>query len=135
MSHAKQASKRKSRTKAVTVLAVAGALSLAAGASLTAIGPASHTPMANRTPVITLGEEQISDVRVATFYIFDKENAGRHAPGLQLVKERRHRGTGGSARGGYGGWRRSHRRRRARRYVGRYWEAETRLRPTQSGER
>jgi hypothetical protein len=95
MSHAEQAAKRKSRTKAVTVLAVAGALSLAAGASVTAVGPASHTPMANAAPAITLGEEQISEVRVATFYVFDNENAGRHAPRLQLVEERRHRGTGG----------------------------------------
>jgi hypothetical protein len=90
MSHAKQASKPKSRTKAVTVVAVAGALSLAAGASVTAVGPAGHTPMANTAPVINLSEEQISDLRVATFYVFDNENAGRHAPGLQLVKERRH---------------------------------------------
>ena len=47
MSHAKQASKPKSRTKAVTVVAIAGALSLAAGASVTAVGPVGHAPMAN----------------------------------------------------------------------------------------
>lgn len=83
-SHAKQASKPKSRTKAVTVVAVAGALSLAAGASVTAVGPAGHTPMANTAPVINLSEEQISDLRVATFYVFDNENAGRHAPACNL---------------------------------------------------
>ena len=43
MSHAKQASKRKSRTKAVTVLGVTGALSLAGGASGTAVGPSGDT--------------------------------------------------------------------------------------------
>ena len=59
--------------------------------------------MANAARANTLGEEQISDVRVATFYVFDNENAGRHAPRLQLVIERRHRGTRGSARAVYGG--------------------------------
>ena len=39
MSRVKQASKRKAQTKAVTVLGVAGALSLAGGASGT-VGPA-----------------------------------------------------------------------------------------------
>jgi hypothetical protein len=39
MSHAKRASKRRSRAKAVTVLGVAGALSLAGGASGAAVGP------------------------------------------------------------------------------------------------
>jgi hypothetical protein len=45
MSHAKQALKRKSWTKAVTV-GVAGVLSLA-GASVTSIGPAGDTPTEN----------------------------------------------------------------------------------------
>ncbi len=39
MSHGKRSSKRKGRTKAVTVLGVAGALSLAGGASGAAVGP------------------------------------------------------------------------------------------------
>jgi hypothetical protein len=66
MSRAKQASKPKSRAKAVTAVVFAGALSLAGGASVTAVGPADHMPMANTAPAITLGEEQISDLRVAT---------------------------------------------------------------------
>jgi hypothetical protein len=65
MSHAKQASKRKNRTQAVTVLGVAGALSLAAGASGTAVGPAGDTRSENAPPVMTLGEEEISDVSLA----------------------------------------------------------------------
>ena len=101
MSHAKQTSKRKSRTR--TALAVAGALSLAAGASVTGGRPADHVPTKNTAPVITLGAEEISGVRVATFYVFDNENARTHRPGLQLVKERRHRGSRGSAGAVYGG--------------------------------
>ena len=97
MSHAKQASKRRRRTKAVTVLGVAGALSLAGGASRTAVGPAGDTPTENAAPVITLGEEEISDVSLSTFYVFDNENAGAHRPGLQLAKGRSHGGGRGRA--------------------------------------
>ena len=89
MSHAKQASKRRSRTKAVTVLGVAGALSLAGGASRTAVGPPGDTLTANTAPVITLDEEEISDVSLSTFYVFDHENAGAHRPGLQLAQRTR----------------------------------------------
>ena len=86
MSHGKRNSKRKGRTKAVTVLGVAGALSLAGGASAAIVGPAEDIPTDNTAPVITLGEEEISDVSLATFYVFDNENAGAHRPGLQLAK-------------------------------------------------
>jgi hypothetical protein len=104
MSHARQASKRRSRVKAATVLGVAGALSLAGGASGAAVGLAADTPTENTTPVIILGEEEISDVSLATFYVFDNENARPHRPGLQLAKRTRghggravHRGCGGCA--------------------------------------
>jgi hypothetical protein len=90
MSRAKQISNRRSRTKAVTVLGVAGALSLAGGPSG---GPAGDTPTESTAPVITLDEEEISDITLATFYVFDNENAGAHRPGLQLAK--RTHGHGG----------------------------------------
>jgi hypothetical protein len=106
MSHAKQASKRKSRAKAVTVLGVAGALSLAGSASGAAVGPGGNTPTENTA--IILDEEEISDVSLSTFYVFDNENAGTHRPGLQFAKKTRghggcaaHRGCGGC--GGCGG--------------------------------
>ena len=100
MSHAKQASKRKSRTKAVTVLGVAGALSLAGGASGAAVSPAGDALVKNTPPVITLDEEEISDVSLSTFYVFDHENAGARRPGLQLAQRTRSRprqGCGGCA--------------------------------------
>jgi hypothetical protein len=63
MSHVKQASKRKSRTKAVTVLGVAGAFSLASGASGAAVSPAGDARVKNTPPpAIAFGEEEISDV-------------------------------------------------------------------------
>ena len=64
MSHGNRNSKRKGRTKAVTVLGVAGALSLG-GASGAAVGPPS-TLTANTA--VTLYEEEISDVSLSTFY-------------------------------------------------------------------
>ena len=107
MLHAKHASKRRSRAKAVTVLGVAGALSLAGGASGAASDSAGDTLTQNTAPVITLGEEEISDVSLATFYVFDNENAGAHRPGLQLARKRGHGGCavhrGCSGCGGCGG--------------------------------
>jgi hypothetical protein len=98
MSYAKQASKRRSRAKAVTVLGVAGALSLAGGASGAAVGPPGDTLTENAA--ITLDEEEISDVSLSTFYVFDHENAGARRPGLQLAQRTRSRprqGCGGCA--------------------------------------
>src|SRR5215831_16032507 len=107
MPHTKQASKRRSRAKAVTVLGVAGALSLAGGASGAAVGPPGDTLTENAAPVI-IGEEEISDVSLSTFYVFDHENAGARRPGLQLAQRTRSRlrqGCGGCAAscGGCGG--------------------------------
>src|SRR5262245_30547578 len=64
----KQASKRKSRACAVPLLSAAGlSLSAASGAAAAPVEPAvGHE--------IVLGEEEISDVSLATFYVFDKEN-------------------------------------------------------------
>ena len=99
MAHAKQASKRKSRTKAVTVLGVAGALSLAGGASEAAVGPSGDT--LTEKMAITLDEEEISDVSLSTFYVFDHESAGARRPGLQLAQRTRSRPRQGC--GGCGG--------------------------------
>jgi hypothetical protein len=96
MSDGKRNSKRKGRTKAVTVLGVAGALSLAGGASGAAPG---DTLTANTA--VTLYEEEIADVSLSTFYVFDHENAGSRRPGLQLTlrthSRRPRQGSGGSA--------------------------------------
>jgi hypothetical protein len=105
MSQGKRNSKRKGRTKAVTVLGVAGALSLAGGGSEATVGPPSDTLMANTA--VTLCEEEIFDVSLSTFYAFDHESAGARRPGLQLT-ERTRRGrprqdSGGSGDCGGGG--------------------------------
>ena len=99
MSHAKQVSKRKRRTKAVTALGVAGLLSLTGGASAENVDLAKDTSTENAAAhhEITLEEEEISDVSLGTFYLFDKEDAGTHHPGIQIA--RGCRGCGGGCRG------------------------------------
>jgi hypothetical protein len=96
MSHAKQASKRKRRSKTVPVLGAAGLLSLAGGASAQMIGHPVELPTrgADTSHELMLSDEEVSDVSLATFYVFNKENAGR--PGLRLVR-------GGCGGGGCGG--------------------------------
>jgi hypothetical protein len=99
MSRAKKASKRRSRACAVPLLGAAGlSLSLASGASAVPSGPATDMPTQNSgvTHENTLFEEEIADVSLATFYVFDKENPGTPEPGLQLV---RHGGGHGCHRG------------------------------------
>jgi hypothetical protein len=78
MPHKKQASKRKVRKEAVPVVGVAVAsFSLAGGASAATAVPSADTPSRNTAPPqIMLSEEEILDVSLATFYVFDKENAG-----------------------------------------------------------
>jgi hypothetical protein len=97
MSHTKEVSKRKRRTKTVPVLGVAGmSLSLAGGASAATTGPATDTPSKNTGPghEIFLGEEEMADVSLATFYVFDKENLDKQQLGVQVA-----RGCGCGCRG------------------------------------
>jgi hypothetical protein len=78
MSQTKQPSKRKRRGKALPALGIAGvSLTLAGGASASTGEPATDVQSQNISPrhEIFLGEEEISDVSLSTFYVFDKENA------------------------------------------------------------
>jgi hypothetical protein len=87
MSHGKRNWKRKGRTKAVTVLGVAGALSLGGGASGAAVGPPGDTLTASTA--VTLYEEEIFDVSLSTFYAFDHESTGARRTDLQLTQRTR----------------------------------------------
>jgi hypothetical protein len=79
MSRVKQASKRKRLTKAVGVptLGAAGlGLSLAGSASASAL-PTADVPQSLNTTAnqrFVLGEEEMADVSLATFHLFDREN-------------------------------------------------------------
>ncbi len=88
MLRAKQASKRKHRGKAVPVLGAAGlSLSLASGVSAATSGSTADMLMRNIgvSHQITLCEEEVFDVSLATFYVFDKENAGTFRRGVRLA--------------------------------------------------
>jgi hypothetical protein len=97
MSRVKQASKQKRTTKAgaVKVLGAAGlSFSLVGSASASKMPTASIPQSDNTSPNqrFVLSEEEMVDVSLATFYVFDKENMGS---GVQLA-----RGCGGCGRGG-----------------------------------
>ena len=78
MPHKKDASKRKHRKEAVPVVGIVGvSLSLAGSASAATAVPTADVPSWDTSPPqITLSEEEIADVSLGTFYVFDKENAG-----------------------------------------------------------
>jgi hypothetical protein len=105
MPQVKQASKRKRVTKAVPALGAAGlTFSLVGGASA-AVAPITDVPQTpNYSPsqAVTLGEEEIADVSLATFYVFDKENAAAAQGGVQLARGCGGRGCGGRGCGGRG---------------------------------
>src|ERR1700733_9077888 len=108
MARAKQTSKGKRGGTTLPVMGAAGmALSLAGGASA-ATAPVMNTPALDPVlhPQVTLGEEEISDVSLATFYVFDKENATKPQAGDKLAWGCR---CGGGCRGcrcgGGCGWR------------------------------
>jgi hypothetical protein len=101
MSRVKQTSKQKRTTKAaaVKVLGAAGlGLSLVSSASASTMPTAGIPQSDNTSPNqrFVLSEEEMVDVSLATFHVFDRENVGS---GVQLA-----RGCGGcgGCRGGGG---------------------------------
>src|SRR5207245_1238348 len=100
MPRVKQASKQKRTTKAaaVKVLGAAGlGLSLVGSTSASTMPTAGIPQSDNTSPNqrFVLGEEEMADVSLATFYLFDRENVGS---GVQLA-----RGCGGCGCGHGGG--------------------------------
>ena len=101
MARVKQASKQKRTTKAATVKALGAAglgLSLANSASASAM-PAVDSPQFDNTSTnqrFVLGEEEMADVSLATFHLFDRENFGS---GVQVARG----GCGGCGCGHGGG--------------------------------
>ena len=95
MSQGKQVSSRKRKSKAVPGIG-AGLLAIATGASAEVL---VDTPRPNLelSQQVFLGEEEIADVSLATFHVFDKESGGSLKPGVLLV-----RGGGGGCGCGHG---------------------------------
>jgi hypothetical protein len=98
MARTKQPSKRKHRRRGLPALGAAGvSLVMAGGASANA--PTANVPPLQDTslrPVVTLDEEEIADVSLGTFYVFDKENESDLGQGIRLAA----RGCGGCGRCG-----------------------------------
>src|SRR5271155_1700734 len=78
-----------------------GSLAMAGGASATA--PTTSVPLQDNERRIVLGEEEISDVSLATFHVFDKENEPPLRQGLRLAAGGCGHGGGGCGHGGGGG--------------------------------
>jgi hypothetical protein len=96
----KRSSKSKRRCK---VLGIAGvSLALASGASASTGEATTNIPSTLQSLEIFLGDEEISDVSLATFNVFDKENTAQK---LRLARCGRGcgRGHGCGAGGGCGG--------------------------------
>ena len=100
MPRVKQAAKhaRTTNAAAVTALGAAGlGLSLTGSASANTI-PTAGFPQSDNIPPnqrFVLGEEEMADVSLATFYLFDKENAGSDMQLAAVVVRRGCRGCGG----------------------------------------
>jgi hypothetical protein len=93
--------KQKRRKTTLPAWGAAGmSLAMAGGASA-AVAPTANTPSHGVVPppVITLGEEEISDVSLSTFYVFDKETSGTPQAGQQFA-QRGCRCGGGCRAGG-----------------------------------
>ena len=98
----KRSSKRKRRSKTLPALGFAGvSLSMASGACASTSEASANTPPPSQSNEIILGEEELSDVSLATFYVFDKENTGP-PPLAQQLKLARGCGCGGGGCGGGG---------------------------------
>ena len=107
MARAKNSSKRNGRKRAAPALGIAGvSLAMASGASAsTTAGSAVDVPVQNTAThhELFLSEEEISDVSLSTFYVFDKENDATLKAGVKTAW----RGCRcGCARGCRCGWRR-----------------------------
>src|SRR5262249_50654612 len=97
MARTKQVSKRKRRRVGLPALGAGMALMMAGGAAANA--PTANVPSLQDTslrPAITLDEEEIADVSLGTFYVFDKENESQLGQGIRLAA----RGGGGCGRCG-----------------------------------
>jgi hypothetical protein len=100
----KRSLKSKRRSKALPALSFAGvSLSMASGACASTSEASANTPPTSQSQnqEIFLGEEEIFDVSLSTFYVFDKENGGA-SPLAQHLKLARG-GCGGCGHGGGGG--------------------------------
>src|ERR1700675_1572438 len=100
MTQARRSSIRK-RKKAVLALGAAG-VSLAMTGAASATAPATNVPSQDNARRLILTEEEISDVSLATFQVFDRENPPL-SQGIRVARGGGGCGCGGCGHGGGGG--------------------------------
>jgi hypothetical protein len=96
--------KKKRLPKAVPVAGVVGvSMAVAGGAATAAVAPATDQPLRDVAlgSQISLNEEEMFDVSLGTFFVFDKENTAARQPGEQYAQRgcARCGGCRGCARG------------------------------------
>src|SRR5215469_8738834 len=102
MQQARQGSKKRKASKAALHVWGAAGLSLAMAGSASANAPAVNGPSPDSGKRIVLSEEEIADVNLGTFYVFDREREAN--PGLRLAAGHGcGGGCGGCHAGGCGG--------------------------------
>ena len=75
MARRKQVSKRKRSKTSLPVWGAAGmSLALAGSASAAGVAPDGKTTAKHLIPAVTLGEEELSDVTLSKFFVFDRES-------------------------------------------------------------
>ena len=88
MARAKNSSRRNGRKRAGPALGIAGvSLAMASGASASTAGSAVDVPVQNTAThhELFLSVEEISDVSLSTFYVFDKENDATLKAGVKTA--------------------------------------------------
>jgi hypothetical protein len=88
MARARTNSERNTPKNVAPALGVAGlSLAMAGGASASTGGSAVDVPVENTAThhELFLGEEEISDVSLSTFYVFDRENTSTSLVGFEQV--------------------------------------------------
>ncbi len=88
MARSKKAAKRSRGSKAIPVVGIAGvSFAMAGGASASTSGAVADVTAQNASPQhqLFLGEEEISDVSLSTFYVFDKEHAVPEQSGVKTA--------------------------------------------------
>ena len=106
MATTKQTTNKKRRSKAGPVLGAAGLSLSLAGAASAATGTPTQDLVTRSAVVghaIALRDEEIADVSLATFYVFDKDNAPTVKPSARLAMGAC-AGCGGCGCGGWGCW-------------------------------
>src|SRR5215470_8366259 len=92
----KRSWKSKRRSKTLPALGFAGvSLSMAGGACASTSEASANPPPTSQPHELFLGEEEVFDTSLSTFYTFDKENGGQTSLGQMLKLARGCGGCGG----------------------------------------